>query len=388
MKLRLDARTLMRAAQQTTALNDYGDPTLPARFAQVVERLQTANMDAEGCDAAAKVCYQLLHSRLQFFDDHKHYSGVADEVIEKPVFVTGEPRSGTTLMHALLAQDPDARTLRFWQLMYSSPPPGVANDIASRRQKADEDWRDINRRIPKWLICHPYNDMLGDGLPECERTWAFDFRVLTPTAWWRVPMGMTIGGLPADFEAQYRIHRMTLQQGQFRLPPRRWVLKGFHGPRLKAFFETYPDARMIWMHRDPVQVIASRIAMAMALTEGLMGHAELEEQALIHLAAARASFADTMANPLVDDARIMHCRYQDFVADPITTVRQFCHFCERPFTPAAEQAMQCYLQTNRSDRHGRFHYSTELIGQDVTQLHAEFASYRERFGIDIEHRRG
>ncbi len=388
MTLKLNATSLLAAAQQSTGLDDYGDPTLPARIELVVERLLGAEMDKNAYDAAAEVCNHLLTSRLQFFDDHKRYEGLADEVIERPVFVTGEPRSGTTLMHALLAADPDARALRFWQIMYPSPPPAVAQNCSERRGKADEDWRDINRRIPKWLACHPYNDMLSDGLPECERTWAFDFRVLTPTAWWRVPMGMTIGGLPTDFEAQYRIHRMTLQQGQFRQPPRQWVLKGFHGPRLRALFDTYPDARMIWMHRDPVQLIASRIAMAMALTEGLVGHAQLEQQASIHLAAARASIADTMMNPLVDDARILHCRYQDFVADPIAAVRRFYHFCERRLTPEAEQAMRYYLKANPSDRHGRFNYSTDMIGQDVAQLHEEFETYRVRFGVDIEHRRG
>lgn len=388
MTLKLDASWLLAAAQRETGLSDYGDPTLPLRFTQVIERLLDANMDAAGRDAAAEVCRHLLTSRLRVFEDHKRYPDISDEVIDRPVFVTGEPRSGTTLMHALLATDPDARALRFWQVMYPSPPPGLASADDPRRVQADADWHDINRRIPKWLACHPYNDMLGDGLPECERTWAFDFRMLTPTAWWRVPTGMTIGGLPTDPEAQYRIHRMTLQHCQYRQPRRRWVLKGFHGPRLSAFFETYPDARMIWMHRDPVQLIASRIAMAMALTEGLMGHADLEQQAAIHLGAARASLAATLANPMVDDSRILHVRYQDFVRDPVATVRQFYAFCERPFTAAAEHAMQHYLATNRSDRHGRFHYSVDMIGTDIARLHEEFELYRRRFGVDIETRRG
>ncbi len=67
-----------------------------------------------------------------------------------------------------------------------------------RRARADADWREINAKMPKWLHSHPYNDMLGDGLPEDERTWAFDFRVMTPTAWWRVPMQTVVGGLPTD----------------------------------------------------------------------------------------------------------------------------------------------------------------------------------------------
>ncbi len=122
--------------------------------------------------------------------------GLDREVIERPLFVTGEPRSGTTLLHALLSVDPDARALRFWEVMHPSPPPGLAAPDDPRRAQADAEWREINARLPKWLHSHPYNDMLGDGLPEDERTWAFDFRVMTPTAWWRVPMGMVVGGLP------------------------------------------------------------------------------------------------------------------------------------------------------------------------------------------------
>ena len=79
--------------------------------------------------------------------------------------------------------------------------------------------------------------MLGDGLPEDERTWAFDFRVMTPTAWWRVPMQTLSAGLPTDAAAQYRIHKAMLQQFQYHRPRKYWVLKGFHGFRLKEFFD-------------------------------------------------------------------------------------------------------------------------------------------------------
>src|SRR3546814_1562125 len=89
----------------------------------------------------------------------------------------------STLMHALMSVDPDARALGFWEVLRPSPPPGISAEDDPRRALADADWREINAKMPKWLHCHPYNDMLGDGLPEDERTWAFDFRVMTPTAW-------------------------------------------------------------------------------------------------------------------------------------------------------------------------------------------------------------
>ena len=382
----LNADSLLAQAEAETGLSDYGDDTLIARFGQAVSYLQTRGMDEAGQRAAAAVCSWLLTSRLQLMQDRKRFP-IAEEKIQQPLFATGEPRSGTTLLHALLSVDPNGRALRFWEVMYPSPPPGLAASDDPRRARADEDWREILKRIPKWLISHPYNDMLGNGLPECERTWAFDFRVMTPTAWWRVPMGMNIGGLPFDARAQYRIHKMMLQQFQFGRPKKYWVLKGFHGTRLQALFETYPDARIIWVHRDPVQVIASRIVLTGELVEALSGHVDWKEQARVHLAASRAGFQATLNNPLVNDPRIHHVRYPDFTADPVGTIRGFYEKYGVPFGPDAEAAMRGYLQNNKADRYGKFRYSTEIIGEDIQGLHAEFEPYRQRFGLGIEQRK-
>jgi hypothetical protein len=382
----LDADALLAAAQAGTGLSDWGDETLPERFRLAVAKIRGAGMDEAGQRAAAAVCRWLLDSRLEFFEDRKRHP-IADERIERPLFATGEPRSGTTLLHALLSVDPEARALRFWEVMYPSPPPGLAAADDPRRARADEDWREILQKIPRWLISHPYNDMLGDGLPECERTWAFDFRVMTPTAWWRVPMNIRMSGLPPDARAQYRLHNMMLQHCQYARPRKYWVLKGFHGSRLEALFEAYPDARVIWTHRDPVQVIASRIVLVAELEEGLLGHADWKAIAAEYLALSRATLRSALESPLLDDSRIHHVRYPDFVADPVGTIRGFYAKCGVPFTADTEAAMRGYLQTNEADRYGKFLYSTDVIGADLDALHAEFAPYRERFALEIERRR-
>lgn len=382
----LDADAILRASVEETGLDDWGDDTLPARFAIAVDAIRAAGVDEQGERAAAAVCRWLLTSRLHFFEDHKRDS-LADEVVDRPVFATGEPRSGTTLLHALLACDPDARALRFWEVMYPSPPPGLAGPDDPRRRRADEDWRDILRKLPRWLVIHPYNDMLGDGLPECERVWAFDFRVLTPTAWWRVPMGINYGGLPADPTAQYRLHKMMLQHCQRSRPRKHWALKGFHSGRLQALFEAYPDAHVIWTHRDPVQVIASRIAMITELEEGLTGIADPHAVAERYLAIGRANVHEVATNPFVDDPRVHHVRYGDFITDPVGTIRGFYEDIGRSMTADAEAAMRAYLRDNKSDRYGRFTYTTAIIRTDVDALHAEFAGYRERFGLEIEQSR-
>jgi Sulfotransferase family len=382
----LDADALLAQAEAETGLSDYGDDTLRDRFGKAVAYLESVGMDEHGQRAAANVCLWLLTSRLQFFQDFKRYP-IGDEKIERPLFATGEPRSGTTLLHALLSVDPNGRALRFWEVMYPSPPPGLATPDDPRRARADEDWREILRKIPKWLISHPYNDMLGDGLPEDERTWAFDFRVMTPTAWWRVPMNMKTTGLPLDAQAQYRLHKMMLQHCQYARPKKYWVLKGFHAPRLKAMFETYPDAHLIWIHRDPVQIAASRVALTAELDEAIAGKVDWKEQARVHLAATRAGLERTLSEPMLDDPRIHHVRYTDFTGDPTGTIRGFYEKAGVAFLPDTEQRMRDWLKNNRGDRYGKFRYSVDQLGVDVAALHAEFEPYRRRFGLDIEQRR-
>jgi len=384
----LDAAALLARAEQATGLSDWADPTFAQRFTLAIAHINTIPMDAAGRQAAADNIHWLLTDRLRFFEDRNRFP-LADEVIERPMFATGEPRSGTTLMHALMSVDPDARALRFWEVMHPSPPPGTVEGIDPRIAQADDEWREINTKMWKWLHCHPYNDMLGDGLPEDERTWAFDFRVMTPTGWWRVPMQNLSLGLPTDPAAQNRIHKMMLQAFQYRRPKKYWVLKGFHGFRLKEFFETYPDASLVWLHRDPVQVAASSTMMMSDIMEGVVGRIDLKKEAKMHLDRVRASIANTMSNPLVDDPRIHHVRYRDFVADPIGTIGGYYEFAGRTLSGAAEAAMRNYLANNKGDRHGKFHYSTSVltdIGESIESLNKEFQPFRERFGVEIEKR--
>ncbi len=119
----LDAGALLAQAQNSTGLSDYGDDTFADRFRLAVSFLKGVNMDVAGQRAAASVCLWLLTSRLELFEDRKRYP-IGQERIERPLFATGEARSGTTLLHALLAVDPNGRALRFWEVMYPSPPPG------------------------------------------------------------------------------------------------------------------------------------------------------------------------------------------------------------------------------------------------------------------------
>lgn len=382
----LDASRCLIRAQMATDLSDFGDATLPARFETLVDRIRAAGLDRAGQQAAVDTIHWLLTSRLKFFSDHNRH-GLDRETIARPLIATGEPRSGTTLLHALLAQDPNGRPLRFWEVMYPSPPSGLSAGDDPRVARANADWREILERIPRWIVSHPYNDMLGDGLPECERTWAFDFRATYPTAWWRVPM-MPITDLPQDPRAQYRIHKMMLQQAQHGRETRYWTLKGTsHHHRLAALFETYPDAQVIWTHRDPVQSIASRIVLVGQIAEAIDPRIDWTSFAKGVVAICRANFKAMSEDSLADDPRIVHVLYQDMVRDPIGKMGEAYDRFGLPFSRAAEEQATRWLASNRSDRYGKFEYSTDIIGEDIETLYREFEPYSQRFKVPRDARR-
>ena len=198
------------------------------------------------------------------------------------MFVTGEPRSGTTLMHALMSVDPDARALRFWEVMYPSPPPGVAGADDPRRARADAR-----------LARDQHQAVEVAALPSLQR------HARRRPARGRADVGVRLPGDDADGVVA-RADADARRWGCRPTPPRNtastrrccssssttgptkyWVLKGFHGFRLKEFFDAYPDASLVWLHRDPVQVAASRTMMMADIMEGIVGPIDLKAEAKI-----------------------------------------------------------------------------------------------------------
>ena len=385
---KLDAGALLTRAKAEMGLSDWGDASFERRLGLAVDHINGIPMDAAGRKAAADNIDWLLTDRLRFFEDRKRYP-LADEVIDRPMFATGEPRSGTTLMHALMAVDPAARALRFWEVTHPSPPPGAVEGVDPRLALADDEWREINAKMWKWLHCHPYNDMLGNGLPEDERTWAFDFRVMTPTAWWRVPMQNLSLGLPTDSVAQNRIHKMMLQALQYRRPTKYWVLKGFHGHRLKEFFETYPDATLVWLHRDPVA--GRRVEHG----DDARHHGRDRRQDRHGRRSPNASGPRARFDPEHDvepaDRRSTHpaCALQGFRRRPDRHGAQILRL-RRPRADAAGGGGDAGLpgrQQGRPPRQVRIlDQPADRRGFEIDALNEEFRPFRERFDVSIEKR--
>jgi hypothetical protein len=377
----LDPGALIEEARASAGAHDLGDETLPNRLAELTEQLKR-RLDVAARSQARAVIHGLLVQRLALFQARRKHVGVGDEVIDRPVIIFGEGRSGTTLLQMLLGCDVDARVPEFWEVMRPAPPPGIS-DTEARRREADSDWAEILALIPSWLAAHPYNAMLGRNPPECERLWAFDFRSMPPTAWWRVPgVYFPAVRLARDDVRQYEIHRMVLQHLQFRMPARRWVLKGVtHQYRLPALLAAYPDATFVWIHRDPVEAIASRFELQAQIYEALNGSLDRPAFAQSLVERAVANFTSAATQPEADDQRIHHLEYRNFTAEPIDTIRALYDSAGLEYSAAFEGAMRAWLDENPADRFGRFTYSPDGLGVNLTELDKALQPYRERFII-------
>jgi hypothetical protein len=236
------------------------------------------------------------------------------------------------------------------------------------------------------LVAHPYNALLGRNPPECERLWAFDFRSLPPTAWWRVPgVHFPVVQMERDDVSQYEIHKMMLQHLQYGAPTRRWILKGVtHQHRLPALLDAYPDAVFVWIHRDPLQAIASRFELQSQIYAAISGTfdrpafaASLVEQSVAHFVAASET-------PYAEDSRIHHVVYKDFTADPFRAIHGIYDSAGFPFTQPFDLAMRTWSAANPSNRFGAFTYSVEALGVNLDAVDAKLQPYRDRFGVRRE----
>lgn len=346
------------------------------------------NLDEAGRIAAHETVLDLLISRTGLLHDRQANPGIAEQPIERPIFVTGLPRSGTTFLHYILAADPDHRSPRWWETLYPSPPPGPCPAENARRARADDSIAGFIKLQPDILRSHPYFDEGGMTLMECEALAVTDFRRIVRAIYWRVP-----GVLPPSFNATddigfFEYHHKVLQALQWQRPHKRWALKGTeHHVRLEALKSVYPDAIVIWLHRDPQKVFPSLMALLSNVAEGT-SRKPIDRPAFGRqiLGNYRLMLEKAMTSPFIEHGDVHHLRYADFIADPVGAVAQIYRKYTLPFTQTQVQAINAWKDdpANRGNRHGRFRYSLDDFKMTPQELEAFVAPYREKFNIPME----
>ncbi len=310
---------------------------------------------------------------------------IAAERIERPLVVCGMPRSGTTLLHCLLGEDPNNRTVRLWERWFPSPPPGTG-DVADRQKQGDAVIAQILDGWPGFLKAHPYWDALGQATAECDDFLQLTFSSLYFAAFHHVP-GYSRWLTAVDFTPYYEFHRNFLQHLQWGAPKARWALKGVsHGYYADEVKATYPDAVMIWPHRDIVAQLASNLELG-AIVRVIDDPEERAVVASDWLDYTEDGLRRGLASPLFDDEDFLcHVAFDDLVQRPVETVRAIYDRYDIPFGEDLPARIEAWLADpgNASDRYGKFSYELSHFGLERDQLAERFAFYGERLGDRLD----
>ena len=380
-----DAAALLAQAQYETGLHDFGDGRFRGPLAAFVELVNSAGqLTMDDRRAAFGQMVRVLAERLRLVEDRKRYPGIADERIEGPLIVIGFPRSGTTLLHALLAAAPGNRAPLYWEIARPSPPPSLA---VVGDPRIGEGTRDIERWLagyPGFIAQHPYFDAGGETPMECESLLVYDLRNAYPTMFSKVPYGQPWATAGTDDE-YYAAHRGFLQHLQFGGPRRRWVLKGVeHQFRLSALLAAYPDAMLVWPHRDPVDVFGSLLAVTSMVYQysGTPAPADRRAASLALLDSFQHRVDTALADPASGSDSVCHVSYANLVSDPVAVVQACCKRFGLPLD-GIEPAVRRWLSDpgNRSDRFGKWTYDVAGHGISTAEVRDRFGRYWERFGV-------
>lgn len=381
----MDAEMLVAGATEQAGTDDFG-PDTDAMFEALRVLVRSANEESElSTDAEAVfggMIGSLLTRRLQIEQCYAEHPEIGDQMIDSVLFGLGLPRTGSTALSYLLAQDPAVRNLRQWEASQPTPPPELADEDQDPRFLAAKEMMnglgEMPAEIKSMLPSSP------NGPAECLELMNLTFRCSMLDCVAQTP---SYGDwlMDCDYGPAYRYHERVVKLLQWHRPPSRWRLKSpAHMFSIDALDAVYPQSRFVITHRDVTKVIPSVASVETAVVRMYTGKAdplyfgahclEMWDIALRRFIAFRDR---------VGEERFYDIAFEAFQADPIGSTRGLYEWLGEDFTRDAERAMRDWWAQNQSEREqtGGHSYTPADFGLDPDELAERFAYYGDRFPI-------
>jgi hypothetical protein len=386
-RIGLDPDALIDAAQRKTGLRDFGEGPFRENLDILVESLEReAGLTPVGRLLTREVLTTALAKQLQLQDWFVRYSEIAREEVRTPLIIVGMPRTGTTILHELMALDPNNRCPLFWEVEAPFPPPETRTyDIDPRIDRSAGHIKLSHYLMPGVEGMH----RMGAQLPqECVSITADVFASMLYNTIYRIPTYAKWLAETADMAPVYRYHRRMHQLLQWRCPAQRWVIKSpAHLWSLEALLREYPDAKLVQTHRDPLKIVSSLVSMTAVMRSAYGGGIDRDD--LAQEWSNSCSFAlnaslKTRASGAIAPRQIVDIQFGAFMKSAEAEVERIYDAFGFEFTPAFAQRIREYLAVNSSEKHGGHKHDFRNTGLDYQQEREKVRAYQEYFGVASE----
>jgi hypothetical protein len=373
---------LIEAARKQTGLEQFDSDSYREGLEVLVADMNKLNYSESGSARNQDSLIGYLAARLKTTDYLAKRPELLKRPIEKPIFVFGIPRTGTTLLSNLFACDPARRSPLTWEIDDPVPPATTAtlrtDPRAIARLEQEKAMLAANPAMGKYYRSSAIYPN------ECVFFMAHDFKTLMLESRGKLP-NYRDWLFSTDMTSAYEYHKRFLQLLQADAPGV-WNLKmPSHALWLETLLKVYPDARLVWTHRDPFTAMGSFCSIISLAHMGFTGSVDREwiaencsYQAFLH------------ANRIMDardklgENRIIDVHYADMITDPIGTMRKLYAQLGDPFTPEVEASMQQWLDDNPQGKFGKHEYNLEQYGLSIGKLQAGFERYLSRYEVARE----
>ena len=373
----LTPESLIRTARRKSGLYDLGGEDIETPLGVLVNSIENeARLNPFGRFVTRTRLVSALENRLRA----ERWFALHPEILEQELLpvtvITGLQRTGTTMLHRLLAADPDTRALLSWEALNPAPL-FRAGEREKRIKAARMSEKALSYIVPDFFAVHP----VEAGAPE-EDVLLLDFSFLStvPEATLRVP-GYSLWLEKQDQRPAYEYMKKLMLLLQWQRPGKRWILKTpHHMEYLDILFEVFPEVRVIQTHRDPVTTLASFCSM-LSHGRGLFSDSvDPKEVGREWSRKVRRMLERIMAaRKELPKGRFYDVRYEDLAADPVGTVESIYRFLGLSWNGFLEKMMGDADNANGRYRYGRHVYRLDDFGLSERRIREEFAAYYEEY---------
>jgi hypothetical protein len=366
---------LEAGARAATGLDDFGSSYYRDGLERTIAGLNAeADLNELGQVIQHATISNALIQRLRIEETYKQHPEIGDEVIEGPVVVIGLPRTGTTALSQLVANDPQFRSLRMWESQACTPPPEAATERSDPRiAQAAEGIAMIDSMFPE------FKTMLSsepEAATECQDLMGMSFRTYHFDGVVRVPSYIE-WLLTCDMRETYEYHKRVLKLLQWHCKPNLWHLRTpVHMFALDAFVEAYPDAKFLWSHRDPAKVLGSVCSLIQYVRSWSSDRRDPEELGAEQLAWWALGMTRAMEfRKKFGDDRFVDVSFADLQTDSVATVANSYERLGLTFGDAARAKVQQWADDHKPGHRGAHNYELSDFGLTTEQVHEAFGEY-------------